>query len=328
MLLGVINQGSQGSDNPDSYAAASNTYVSLDYETGVPATDSVNAGDSNHSMNYESTGSFDGSGCYGLEFLSVQAPGGWNGAWGGAALGSVDTTSNSLFCSSVIKISQEFADHIAGAGINHVAKFWDGYYYLANGDAPGGGGADYRWVSKLGNVGGGPADTLPANVVSADPNMPVAAMFWDSVAGAGADYANQGSWQDWSEFPYTNVAGGGSNVDGLFKLEDFADQWIWFCLVFDAANEMIRYYFKTQTGTYSDKVYKVLERPLTWPYSTDIYGDPAGGSGWDYSTPTRGWVDMDFGNYWAEIDSALVDGSSHFWQDRVRISDGWIDPPF
>jgi hypothetical protein len=97
-------------------------------------------------------------------------------------------------------------------------------------------------------------------------------------------------------------------------LEDLADEWFWVAHVMDAQNLTCKTFIKRSGGN----VTKVLEKE-----------GPDGPPGDRYLDSGRGW----FGNgfvwgYWDDICNATQSNTKFMTLDRLRITNGWVDPPF
>jgi hypothetical protein len=138
---------------------------------------------------------------------------------------------------------------------------------------------------------------------------------------------------------FTPRAGGAGGIGGFgatpliapivtLDFTDLADEWIWLCFVLDAsgatdATRYTRFYYKKLSDSGVTKFY---ERS----------GDADGGGGGDdsYKYTTRGWYGDQgrtlFG-YWDDMrggSSTIRDASRFLTIDRLRMANGWVDPPF
>lgn len=131
---------------------------------------------------------------------------------------------------------------------------------------------------------------------------------------------------DAGEVKFSHMAGGagsefyndsrGQNL----RFELNADQWIWISHVFDADTEVTRTYYKRQSDL---SVIKALERysidgPENYAYTS---------AGWTLYQPGGGPARSIWG-YWDDIIGIPYDPAMFVTLDRLRIANGWIDPPF
>jgi len=125
-------------------------------------------------------------------------------------------------------------------------------------------------------------------------------VFAHLVGGAGTDYVDDGR---------------GQNLDFATN----AEQWIWVAHVFDADAQVTRTYYKRAGDA---GVTKALERYQADGPEAYVYGE----HGWTLLRNNGGPASSIWG-YWDDIYGISYDANSYVMLDRLRITDGWVEPP-
>jgi hypothetical protein len=169
---------------------------------------------------------------------------------------------------------------------------------------------------------------------------------WDQPDGGGPTRQTV-IWHSWypenftDEFVDTSAAGvipslrkggaGGGYVrqrgEVQFDLADYADQWIWLELEFNAAERYTAMWVKTQDGVFSGAscepvMWRSADDPADWHFEyfeEDPY-EYVEDAGWQ--TPGLVW------GYWDDLENAQLDEDDFVRLDHMVVSDSWIAPPF
>lgn len=283
-----------GNNNPDSYAEATTTYSSKDYETEV-------AGDVRSAENI-ATGSWGAAYGYGssggwrftprpITSASNEDSAGWETDIGTITADTCDV----LTISFLFYISQALVTKILTSG----TSFW---------------GSNNKVIDMfMWNADASAADTTTRQVVMfGKSNGSMSGLIFTPIAGGagGVGYAE------------TTIA---PIVDLDFT--DLADQWVWLSFVLDASGA-------TDAERYTRLYYKkVGDSGVTKFYDRDGTQDGGGGGDDSYKYTTRGWLGDQgrtlFG-YWDDMvgGEALRDAAAFVAIDRLRVANGWVDPPF
>lgn len=284
----TVDSGASSSDNPDDYTVATSVYVSRDYESENAATDMWINGGGSVAQH-----SYHGTGGY----LG-------SGAWR-ATPTPITTTDNETSAgwsagdgndipvddTNVLVISYVIyvSQPLADAILAGTGGFWHSGNKVID---------VFMW-----NVAGteGDRDTRQVIKVLQVGGASGHVSFAHLVGGAGTDWADDGRGQ--------NIA-----------FEASANQWVWVSHVFDATAQVTRTYFKRSQDS---GVTKALERFNGQGPEAYVYGS----RGWTLLRPGGGPASSIWG-YWDDIFGVAFDATRYVMLDRLRIANGWVDPPF
>ena len=294
-----------GNNNPDSYPAATLTQTSRDYETEVAAEMVDPTATTVAYSDYFPTGGYSGTGAWRTYAIngvddSLQDNRGWDSGLNGGDW-AVDT-SNLLTISYMLYVSSAFMADLADTAAN-TNTFWQAggkIIDVAMWDAAGTGrDSNTRQVIKFWPTG--------TDGFWGEPTFPDTEGVWFSHLNGGAG----------SEFVGDNENTYGTQTD----FQTITDEWVWVCHVFDAvdaddANKWTRTYMKRSGDS---GVTKILEK------RGDYNTAPHIAQAWT----SRGWYNArSVWGYWDEIYGATDSTSKYISLDRLRVANGWIDPPF
>lgn len=268
---------SSANNNPDNYAAATETYVSKDYETEVAG--DVRGGQDVCTSTWGATDGYSGS-----------------GGWRHIAL-------------------PEVLEHEDNAGIDLLGTT------IPDADA-----APIYVISYMFYM----AELMSDDIVAATDGFwnhgnKIIDLFMYNAAGTFEDTNTRQTIfckADSGEIKLAHVNGGGGVVffggaENTFRFEDHADEWIWFSHVFDSTNEMVNSYYKLSTDSGVTRTLRRVEG--------DVPED-------EYQWNSRGfWGTQEtLWGYWDDIGGAALpyDADRYLKVDRVRVANGWINPPF
>jgi hypothetical protein len=283
-----------GNNNPDSYAAATEIYGSKDYETEVSgdvlSQEDIAIGTWGAAYGYGSTGAW--------RFTPRPITSGSNEDSAGwyADTGTIPVDECSVLTYSfMFYISQALVTKILDSG----TSFWGSNNKVID---------VFMW-----NSGGTAVDTNTRQIVMfGKSNGTIPGLIFTPIAGGGG-----------------GIGYAETSIDPLVDLDftDLADQWIWLSFVMDASGA-------TDATRYTRLYYKkVGDAGVTKFYDRDGTEDGGGGADDTYRYTTRGWYGDQgrtvFG-YWDDMvgGTALRDANAFVVIDRLRVANGWVDPPF
>lgn len=334
-------------DNPDLNGYGAGIWASNDYTTGTTGGDDIDTGNGQgvwYQADYLEGEGIGGSDCWGMTWLQASNDGGSPGegdAWPWqSGIGQIPLDShNQVFVSFAVKMTAAAIAGFVNEALYRDTKVVDIKWWSDAGDPGGEGVGGYagglRHIALRFGRSAEHFDKIPEIALGGprdEPAMPEGyASIFETYSGANNNWSIQGTPPDFDDADTLFVNG---VTDNTFQFDDYANQWVWFMVAFDGVNEVNRIYVKTESGAFSDKVYKIIDRPFVWPWTYDLYETEH--TDWpdrgNQSIPpvNRGISSVDLGVVmtFPFSDTLTDDGIYHLKLDSLRIGNGWFDPPF
>lgn len=282
--------GSDSGDPPTCGGAPGTIYVQREYEVEDPEELFV---EPVASATYIEGDCFEGSNCWQIN------PNGDNGNEDHAGWGTVDLPrlaeggTRSMFVGHLLYVSSGMIDMMVNEHVG--GKMLDVYQH----DLPDGGGATRQTVIWGMHIPDNPGpDWVDTSATGVVPQL--------FKGGAGGSYVRQlGPVQ--------------------FDLRNYADQWIWLEVEFNAAERYTALWVKTADGVFDGcepLMLRSADNPEDWLYDYGYVEEPYEYVDEAWQTPGLAW------GYWDDLENKPWDAEDFVRLDHMIVSDAFIDPPF